>query len=95
MQTSLLNLSRNYFDHCRKAQLIFVEIVLLLNCLYLVDTLSNWGFYFIDFIGNKIEDETHLLLDYQRYSSMKDIFLSKVETKIDDIRKFDTTTDKF
>lgn len=51
--------------------------------------------FFIDFVGNKIEDETHLLLDYHRYSSMKDIFLSKVETKIDDIRKFDTTTDKF
>ena len=25
--------------------------------------------------GNKIEDETHLLLDCQRYSSMRDIFL--------------------
>ena len=37
--------------------------------------------------GNKIEDETHLLLDFQRYSSMRDIFLSKIETKIDDIRK--------
>ena len=37
--------------------------------------------------GNKIEDETHLLLDYQKYSSMRDIFLSKIETKIDDIRK--------
>ena len=38
--------------------------------------------------GNKIEDETHLLLDCQRrYSSMRDIFLSKIETKIDDIRK--------
>ena len=35
----------------------------------------------------KIEDETHLLLDCQRYSSMRDIFLSKTETKIDDIRK--------
>ena len=37
--------------------------------------------------GNKIEDEIHLLLDCQRYSSMRDIFLSKIETKIDDIRK--------
>ena len=37
--------------------------------------------------GNKIEDETHLLLDCQRYSSMRDIFLSKIETKIDEIRK--------
>ena len=37
--------------------------------------------------GNKIEDETHLLLDCQRYSSMGDIFLSKIETKIDEIRK--------
>ena len=36
---------------------------------------------------NKIEEETHLLLDCQRYSSMRDIFLSKIETKIDDIRK--------
>ena len=35
----------------------------------------------------KIEDETHLLLDCQRYSSMRDIFLSKIETKIEDIRK--------
>ena len=37
--------------------------------------------------GNKIEDETHLSLESQRYSSMRDIFLSKIETKIDDIRK--------
>ena len=40
--------------------------------------------------GNKIEEETHLLpvlRDCQRYSSMRDIFLSKIETKIDDIRK--------
>ena len=36
---------------------------------------------------NKIEDETNLLLDCQRYSSMRDIFLSKIETKIDDIKK--------
>ena len=39
---------------------------------------------------NKIEDETHLLVDCQRYSSMTDMFrmiLSKTETKIDDIRK--------
>ena len=41
-------------------------------------------------IGNKIEDETHLLLDCQRHSSMRDIFLSKVETKIDEIRKLAT-----
>ena len=34
-----------------------------------------------------IEDETHLLLDCQRYSSMRDISLSKFATKIDDIRK--------
>ena len=32
--------------------------------------------------GNKIEDETHLLLDCQRYSSMWDIFLSKVKQKL-------------
>ena len=37
--------------------------------------------------GNKIEDETHLLLDCRRYSSTRDTFLSKIETKIDDIRK--------
>ena len=37
--------------------------------------------------GSEIEDETHLLLDCQRYSSMRDIFLSKIETKIDDMRK--------
>ena len=37
--------------------------------------------------GNKIKEETHLLLDCQRYSSMRDIFLSKIETKFDDIRK--------
>ena len=37
--------------------------------------------------GSKIDDETHLLLDCQRYSSMRDVFLSKIETKIDDIRK--------
>ena len=33
--------------------------------------------------GNKIEDETHLLLD----CPMRDIFLSKIERKVDDIRK--------
>ena len=32
-------------------------------------------------------DETHLLLDCQRYSSMRDIFLSKIERKVYDIRK--------
>ena len=32
--------------------------------------------------SDKIEDEAHLLLDCQRYSSMRDIFLSKIETKI-------------
>ena len=37
--------------------------------------------------GNKIEDETRLLLDSQRYSSMRDIFPPEIETKIDDIRK--------
>jgi len=37
--------------------------------------------------GNKTEDKTHLFLDCKRYSSMRDIFLSKIETKIDDIRK--------
>ena len=37
--------------------------------------------------GNKIEAETYLLLDFQRYSWMRDTFLSKNETKIDDIRK--------
>ena len=37
--------------------------------------------------GNKIEDETRLLLDCQRYSSMRDIFLSEIETKIDEIQK--------
>ena len=37
--------------------------------------------------GEKIEDQTHLLLDCKSYSSMRDIFLSKIETKIDDIRK--------
>ena len=35
--------------------------------------------------GSKIEDETHLLLDCQRYSSMRDTFLSKIERKIDEI----------
>ena len=38
-------------------------------------------------VVSKIEDETHLLLDCQRYSSKKDILLSKIATKIDDIRK--------
>ena len=38
--------------------------------------------------GNKIVDETQLrFLDCQRYSSMRDLFLSKIETKIDDIPK--------
>ena len=36
---------------------------------------------------NKIQDEMNLLLHCQRYSSMTHIFLSKIETKIDDIRK--------
>ena len=30
-----------------------------------------------------MEKETHLLLDCPRYSPMRDIFLSKIETKID------------
>ena len=34
-----------------------------------------------------VEDEVKLLLDCERYSSKRDIFLSKIETKIDDIRK--------
>ena len=47
IQTSSLNLSKNCFNHCCKAQLIFVEIVLLLNChLYLVDSLSYWGSFY-------------------------------------------------
>ena len=33
--------------------------------------------------SDKIEDETHLLLDCQRYSSIRYTFLSKIETKID------------
>ena len=37
--------------------------------------------------GNKIEEETHLLLECPRYSSIRGIFLSRIETKIDDIRK--------
>ena len=37
--------------------------------------------------GNKIKEETHFSLDCQRYSPMRDIFLSKIETKIDDFRK--------
>ena len=37
--------------------------------------------------GNKIEDETHLLLDCRRYSPQRDIFLSKIATKNVDIRK--------
>ena len=43
-------MTRNYFDHSCKARLIFVEIVLLLNChLYLVDSLSDWeSFYDIN-----------------------------------------------
>ena len=50
--------------------------------------------------GNKIEGETNLLLDRQRHSSMRDIFLSKIETKFDDIRKLShenliIKTDKF
>ena len=34
-----------------------------------------------------VENEVKLLLDCERYSSKRDIFLSKIETKIDDIRK--------
>ena len=37
--------------------------------------------------ANTIEDETHLLLDCQRYFSIRYIFLSKIETRIDDIQK--------
>ena len=37
--------------------------------------------------GNKIEEETHLSQDCQRHSSIRDIFLSRIETKLDDIRK--------
>jgi len=36
--------------------------------------------------ANIIEDETHLFLDCQRYFSIRHIFLSKIETRIDDIQ---------
>ena len=42
--------------------------------------------------GNKIEHETHLILDCQRYYSMRHIFLPKIETEIDDIRKLSHET---
>jgi len=38
-------------------------------------------------ISNKIENETHLVLDCQRYSSTRKVLLFYIETKIDDIRK--------
>ena len=34
--------------------------------------------------SNKIEDENHFLLDYEAHSQIRDIFFSKLETKIPD-----------
>ena len=36
--------------------------------------------------SNKIEDETHFLLDCPRYSSIRDMFFSKIESKIPFLR---------
>ena len=41
---------------------------------------------------NKIEDENHFLLDYEAYSQFRDIFFSKLETKIPDFKSLSHDT---
>ena len=41
---------------------------------------------------NKIEDENHFLLDYEAYSQFRDIFFSKIETKIPDFKSLSHDT---
>ena len=42
---------------------------------------------YVPFVGsNKIEDENHFLLDCKAYSQIRDIFFSKLETKIPDFK---------
>ena len=41
---------------------------------------------------NKIEDENHFLLDYKAYSQIRDIFFSKLETKIPDFKSLSHDT---
>ena len=42
--------------------------------------------------GNKIEDENHFLLDCKAYSQIRDIFFSKLETKIPDFKSLSHDT---
>ena len=41
---------------------------------------------------NKIEDENHFSLDYEAYSQFRDIFFSKIETKIPDFKSLSHDT---
>ena len=41
---------------------------------------------------NKIEDENRFLLDCKAYSQIRDIFLSKLETKIPDLKSLSHDT---
>ena len=42
--------------------------------------------------SNKIEDENHFLLDCKAYSQIRDIFFSKLETKIPDFKSLSQDT---
>ena len=42
--------------------------------------------------SNQIEDENHFLLDCKAYSQIRDIFLSKLETKIPDFKSLSHDT---
>ena len=42
--------------------------------------------------SNKIEDENHFLLDCKAYSQIRDIFFSKLETKIPDFKSLSHDT---
>ena len=42
---------------------------------------------YVPFFGsNKIEDENHFLLDCKAYSQIRDIFFSKLENEIPDLK---------
>ena len=48
---------------------------------------------YVPFVGsNKIEDENHFLLDCKAYSQIRDIFFSKLETKIPDFKSLSHDT---
>ena len=48
---------------------------------------------YVPFFGsNKIEDENHFLLDCKAYSQIRDIFFSKLENEIPDLKSLSDDT---